>query len=108
MNTSTLLTVEEVANRLKCHPQTVRRWIWSGELGHVKVGGLVRVPEEAIQHLAESGAQRSERARQRGGVDALRATMQTLRARVSREDMEELKRKLSEGEQPADWGSPID
>lgn len=108
METSILLTVEEVAGRLKCHPQTVRRWIWSGELRHVKVGGLVRVPEDAVERLIQGGEQRAEREPKPLGVDTLRATMRALRTRVSPEDMAALTDKLSEGEQPAEWSSPID
>lgn len=36
--TSELLTVEEVAQRLKLNPQTVRRWIRRGTLPATKIG----------------------------------------------------------------------
>ena len=108
METTELLTVDEVAARVKCHPQTVRRWIWSGKLGHVKVGGLVRVPAEEVRRLIERGEQAAERHSHEAGVAALRATMNNLRTRVTSDDLDELMRKIAEGEQPADWESPVD
>ncbi len=108
MKSAVLLTVGEVANRLKCHPQTVRRWIWSGKLGHVKVGGLVRIPAEEVRRLLKDGERAAGPDKHRTGVVALRATMQTLRTRVTPEDLAELTGKILEGEQPAAWGSPVD
>lgn len=102
------MTVEEVAARLKCHPQTVRRWIWSGELGHVKVGGLVRITEDQVQRLVDDGAQAAERGPRLAGVGALRDAMRVFRRQVSREDVAELNDKILGGEQPAEWGSAID
>ena len=43
-----LFTVAEVAVQLKCHPQTIRRWIWANKLRAVKVGGMVRIPQEEV------------------------------------------------------------
>ena len=105
MKTADLLTVEEIAERLRCHPQTIRRWIWSGKLDHVKVGGLVRVPESALQKLIEQGAQRPRVGDGKKGVSALRAVLQSQRA--SPEDVAELERRMLEGEQEAEWGSPV-
>src|SRR5215210_832941 len=34
-----LLTVDQVATRLKVHPETVRRWLRSGQLRGVRFGG---------------------------------------------------------------------
>ena len=108
MKTALLLTVGEVANRLKCHPQTVRRWIWSGKLGHVKVGGLVRISEEEVRRLLKDGERGAEQDKHETGVVALRATMQTLRTRVTSADLAELTDRILEGEQQAEWGSPVD
>ena len=108
MQTTELLTVDEVAERLKCHPQTVRRWIWSGQLGHVKVGGLVRVPEEEVRRLLKDGERTRGTSDRRTGVAALRATMRTTEVSVSFEDVEELTRKILEGKLPAEWSSPLD
>ena len=97
--------MEEVAERLKCHPQTVRRWIWSGKLGHVKAGGLVRIPEEEVRALLERPATEDVR---KPGVAALRSVMQGLRETLTPEDVDDLTRILSEGEQTADWESPVE
>ena len=105
MKTAELLTVEEVAHRLRCHPQTVRRFIWSGQLDHVKIGGLVRVPEAALQQLIEESRERPADDSAHKGVGALRAVVQSRKA--SPEDVAELERLIGEGEQAADWGSPV-
>ena len=34
-----LLTVEEVAARLRVHPETIRRWLRAGQMRGVRVGG---------------------------------------------------------------------
>lgn len=39
MADDTLLTVEEVAKRLSVHVDTIRRWIRSGEIGAIDLGG---------------------------------------------------------------------
>jgi excisionase family DNA binding protein len=39
MNSDRLLTVEEVAKQLSVHPDTIRRWIRSGEIKAVNLGG---------------------------------------------------------------------
>lgn len=36
--TSDLLTVQEVAARLRLHEETIRRWLTSGKLHGVKIG----------------------------------------------------------------------
>jgi excisionase family DNA binding protein len=43
-----LLTVGEVATRLRVSPVTVRRLIKSGDLEAVRIGRLVRVAPEAV------------------------------------------------------------
>jgi excisionase family DNA binding protein len=45
---SYLLTVEEVALRVRLSTKTVYRAIWAGELEAVKVRGRWRVPEAAV------------------------------------------------------------
>lgn len=44
-----MLTVDEAAERLRCHPATIRRMIARGELEHVKVGRVYRIPDDAIR-----------------------------------------------------------
>jgi excisionase family DNA binding protein len=46
-----LLTVKEVANRLRVHEVTVRRYISKGTVPAVKVGGSVRVRESDIDEI---------------------------------------------------------
>jgi excisionase family DNA binding protein len=50
-----LLTVCEAAERLGLKPATMRFWIWTRRIEHVKVGRAVRVREEAILDLIERG-----------------------------------------------------
>ena len=39
MPNETLYTVEEIAALLNVHPETVRKWIKSGELKAIRLGG---------------------------------------------------------------------
>lgn len=51
-----MLTVREIAERLKVHAGTVRRWLEEGQLHGVRLGGSTgwRVPEpELIRFLKE-------------------------------------------------------
>jgi len=50
---STMLTVNEVAERLKVHPQSVYRWIYSGKLNALKIGGVLRIKEEELTNSLE-------------------------------------------------------
>ena len=54
-----LLTVADVAIRLQVHPETVRRWIKAGELGHIGLGGKGRWLRVSEGQLAEFVAVRS-------------------------------------------------
>ena len=104
-----LLTVAEVAARLKCHPHTVRRWIWASKLGAVKVGDMVRIPEEEVARMLRpqgvgSGAPCVPP--QKGGK-ALVDLMAHLRTQLVPADVREMERLMAEGEQAAEWDSPI-
>jgi excisionase family DNA binding protein len=44
-----VLTVEEVAARLKVAPKTVRDWLATGKLQGFKAGKLWRIPERALE-----------------------------------------------------------
>jgi len=47
-------TVDELAEELRVHPATVRRWIKSGALGALKFGdhiGTIRIPREQVEAL---------------------------------------------------------
>lgn len=55
---SKLLTVNEVAEWLRVDPDTIRRWLRSGALTGVKVGGLWRVEHDEVLTLLEEGMER--------------------------------------------------
>ncbi len=51
----TLYTVEEAAQRLKMHPDTLRRQLRQGRIRSVRTGKLWRIPESVLT-APESGA----------------------------------------------------
>jgi excisionase family DNA binding protein len=53
------LTVQEVAERMRCEHRTVRRAIKSGELEAAMIGGRWLVREEAIEAWFQARAQRA-------------------------------------------------
>lgn len=90
-----LLTIDEVAERLKVNPQTVRNWISRGELPETRVGARrVRVTESDLGQFLklkdgakQAASARPEPARRRRGtvrnmqaVDGLVETMLDLAA----------------------------
>ncbi len=50
-----LLTIREASERLGLKPATVRFWIWTRKIEHVKVGRAVRLREDTIQELILRG-----------------------------------------------------
>jgi excisionase family DNA binding protein len=50
MGQETYLTVQDVANRLSVHPDTVRKWIKTGELEAISLGGTAgyRITQAAV------------------------------------------------------------
>lgn len=50
-----LLTIPEASARLGLKPATLRFWIWTRKIEHVKVGRAVRVSEQAIQDFIDRG-----------------------------------------------------
>lgn len=53
-----LLTVTEVAERLRVNPETVRRWLRAKRLRGVLMGGKrsgYRIPESEVARLANEG-----------------------------------------------------
>lgn len=50
-----LLTIPEASERLGLKPATVRFWIYTRKIDHVKVGRAVRLREDTIQDLIERG-----------------------------------------------------
>jgi excisionase family DNA binding protein len=60
MTDETYLTVEDVATRLSVHPDTVRKWIKSGELRAINLGARAgyRISKSALDEFIQ---QREER-----------------------------------------------
>lgn len=50
----TLISVPEAAERLRCHPQTVRRLIRAGEIPRVLVGRKIRLRPEDVTAWVEA------------------------------------------------------
>ena len=50
-----LLTISQASERLGLKPATVRFWIWTRKIEHVKVGGAVRIRQETIDRIIEQG-----------------------------------------------------
>jgi len=62
MSEERLLTIEEVADRLIVHPNTVRRLIKTGQLKAAKVGRLYRVLEkDLLEFIYGSRDERKEK-----------------------------------------------
>ena len=56
MNDQRLLTVREVAERVRSSPETVRRWLRQGKLRGFRPGGSklgYRVPESELQRFLD-------------------------------------------------------
>jgi len=54
MDEERMLTVPEVVERLRVHPQTIREWLRAGKIKGVRLGGTKigwRIPESEIQRL---------------------------------------------------------
>lgn len=58
-----LLSVKQVAFILKVHPLTVRRYIREKRLKAVKVGGNIRIEENALQEMNKDVEQPQEQNR---------------------------------------------
>jgi len=60
MNEQRLLTVREVAERLRSSPETVRRWLRQGKLRGFRPGGTklgYRVPESELQRFLRNAGE---------------------------------------------------
>lgn len=53
MEAMMLLTVEDVAERLRVSKKTVYGWLRSGELRSIRLGGLWRISEEDLAQFIE-------------------------------------------------------
>ena len=54
-----LLTIEQTAQRLQLHPETVRRYLVSGQLRGIKRGKLWRIPESSLLETASAPPSRA-------------------------------------------------
>jgi excisionase family DNA binding protein len=50
-----LLTIPEAAGRLGLQPSTLRFWIWTRKIEHVKVGRAVRISETVVDKVIARG-----------------------------------------------------
>jgi excisionase family DNA binding protein len=58
-----LLTIQEASERLGLKPATLRFWIWTRKIDHVKVGARsVRIREETVREIVERGTVPARRA----------------------------------------------
>ena len=46
-----MLTVNEIAKRVKVHPMTVYRWIKSGKIKALRIDGILRIDEADYYHF---------------------------------------------------------
>ena len=59
-----LLTVNEVAERLRAHPESIRRWIRQGKIRGIKLAGDrygYRISEGELKRFISEGASQEER-----------------------------------------------
>ena len=63
MQQENLLTVTDVATRLKVSPETVREWLRSQRLDGYNLGGQAgwRIPEDAIERLLRNSVRKRDR-----------------------------------------------
>lgn len=54
LNGVEMLDVQEAARLVHRSPETVRRWVWSGRVSHIKQGNRLLIPRSAL--TGESGA----------------------------------------------------
>ena len=54
-----LLSVSKIAKQFGLGTQTVRRWITSGGLKHLRIGGSIRIKIEDVQAFIEASTKRT-------------------------------------------------
>lgn len=54
----TMMTVKETADFFGVSPRTVFRWIKSGKLESVKIGGVVRIKKNEIERVINEGSKK--------------------------------------------------
>ncbi len=48
-----MFTIKETAKKLSVHPVSVRRWVQSGAIDHLKIGKSVRFTQEHIDKFIQ-------------------------------------------------------
>lgn len=61
MTAEKMYSVDEAAEILGVHPMTIRKWLPVGKIRGVKVGRLWRIPESALDEIAQSGTRKGVR-----------------------------------------------
>lgn len=51
-----MYSLQELADKLKVHKNTVRNWIKEKKLGAIKIGGQIRITEEQLKAFLDKGA----------------------------------------------------
>lgn len=64
------LTVEQAAEVLQVHPDTVRQWLRGSQLAGRKIGRIWRIPESEIRKLLQPNDGNAQEASQTVGEDA--------------------------------------
>jgi excisionase family DNA binding protein len=54
MEGDTIFTVEQTATILKVHPLSIRRYIKSGRLKALRIGGNIRIPQTEIDNFSKA------------------------------------------------------
>ncbi len=54
-------TIDEAAEALRVHPDTIRRMIRKGELRYSRVGRQYRIPQSEIDRLLHGGSAQPEK-----------------------------------------------
>jgi len=60
VESSKMLTTQQVMSRLQVADETIYRYIKSGKLRAVRVGGLWRIPSEALDEFLKKGEHRTD------------------------------------------------
>lgn len=81
MQTDTLYSPLQVAQKLGVHRITVYHWIKTGKLEASKYGGVWRVSESALDRMAEEGKNPKRRKRRVDGKRQYELAMNELRIR---------------------------
>jgi excisionase family DNA binding protein len=111
-----LLTVSEVAKRLRLHEMTVRRHIKSGRLRAVRVGRRIRILDQDVERILEPEPAKENGPRRREGPGVSpggqhEMTPEELRAWVTRkrtpEELRRMQKAFAEMKRIRDMSKPL-